>query len=374
MNQEYKFAIGDIVRGKKSQCMIVEQIKMGNGRSHAQKGYQCKCMTCGSLFQKSQRDLSDGRGCPVCANRKVVAGINDMWTTNPQLAKLLLNPDDGYKYVEKSQKKLQWTCPICQTTIIKAPQTVLVRGLSCPNCSTGVSIPNRFMRALLKELSVTFEAEKSFPWSQKKRYDFYLPDFNLLIEMQGDQHYTNYMFGRKEISSNDELKRSLALSNGVSKYVCIPARYSTIEYLSESVLNSELSSILNLSNVNWHSLTPCLYTPPIEEVVSLWKSGALLGDIAQELQITRTVVRKYLKRAAEMGLCDYDVRTSHYRGTRNMGQKKPVVCITTGKEFPSITAAEKFYGIRHISECCKGKFTHAGQYLGQSLEWKYADS
>lgn len=37
----------------------------------------------------------------------------------------------------------------------------------------------------------TFEIEYSFSWqsNKKRRYDFYLPDYNLIIEYNGEQHY-----------------------------------------------------------------------------------------------------------------------------------------------------------------------------------------
>ena len=56
-------------------------------------------------------------GCGCCNGKVVVKGINDMWTTNPELAKLLVNPDDGYKYTSTSGKKVDWRCPICNTII-----------------------------------------------------------------------------------------------------------------------------------------------------------------------------------------------------------------------------------------------------------------
>ena len=43
----------------------------------------------------------------------VIVGINDMWTTNPELASLLADPNDGYKYMQSSGHKVKWKCKNC---------------------------------------------------------------------------------------------------------------------------------------------------------------------------------------------------------------------------------------------------------------------
>jgi hypothetical protein len=52
---------------------------------------------------------SRGNGCPVCANKKVLAGYNDLATTNPELAKEAFGWDPT-TIIAGSHKKLQWKC------------------------------------------------------------------------------------------------------------------------------------------------------------------------------------------------------------------------------------------------------------------------
>ena len=35
---------------------------------------------------------------------KIIIGVDDLWTTSSETAKLLLNPKDGYKYKRLSNK------------------------------------------------------------------------------------------------------------------------------------------------------------------------------------------------------------------------------------------------------------------------------
>lgn len=51
--------------------------------------------------------------CPVCSGRQVQKGINDLWTTHPDLAARLLDKEDGFRYSFGSNKKLKWLCPEC---------------------------------------------------------------------------------------------------------------------------------------------------------------------------------------------------------------------------------------------------------------------
>ena len=51
-------------------------------------------------------------GCPVCTNRVIVRGINDLWTTHPHIAKLLTNQNEGYEIVAGThpitKEQLHW--------------------------------------------------------------------------------------------------------------------------------------------------------------------------------------------------------------------------------------------------------------------------
>ena len=51
---------------------------------------------------------------------------------------------------------------------------------------------------LLKFCDIDFIQEKSFDWDvekYKRRYDFYIPSLNTIIELNGKQHYEPVIFG-----------------------------------------------------------------------------------------------------------------------------------------------------------------------------------
>lgn len=49
-------------------------------------------------------------GCRVCQGRVVIRGINDLWTTHPQVAELLVDPEVGYTVTASSQVRASWRC------------------------------------------------------------------------------------------------------------------------------------------------------------------------------------------------------------------------------------------------------------------------
>jgi hypothetical protein len=81
-----------------------------------------------------------GSGCPVCANRVVLAGFNDLATTHPELAA----EADGWDpttVVCGSNKKVQWRCSKGHTW--HALIFNRARGVGCPTCATFGFDPNR---------------------------------------------------------------------------------------------------------------------------------------------------------------------------------------------------------------------------------------
>ena len=75
--------------------------------------------------------------------------------------------------------------------------------------------------------------QKTFDWSQRKRYDFYIEEINTIIVVHGDQHYANSFesIGGKTLEKeieNDALKQRLAIENGMNNDIVRDARYPVL--------------------------------------------------------------------------------------------------------------------------------------------------
>jgi hypothetical protein len=90
-----------------------------------------KCGHGHSWFVKPN-DRTKGSGCPICSNKKVQAGYNDLATTNPELARQA----DGWDpttLTAHSGKKVGWRCEQDHTWISSIDNRS--KGNGCPVCS-----------------------------------------------------------------------------------------------------------------------------------------------------------------------------------------------------------------------------------------------
>lgn len=92
----------------------------------------------GHEWQATVSSRIEGRGCPYCANKRVLTGFNDLATTNPKLA-------DEWDYAKNgeltpkdvaagSNKKAWWKCRSCGTEWYASINN-RSRGAGCPECS-----------------------------------------------------------------------------------------------------------------------------------------------------------------------------------------------------------------------------------------------
>lgn len=335
--------------------------------------WQC-CNNPSHIFEIAPRSILDGKaGCPYCSHRKVFVGETDMWTTNPALASMLKNPDDGYKYFASGGQKVDWICPCCGLELNKTINNVNMYGLACPRCSDGMSFSEKFVYELFNQLDCDFIHDRTTDWSDGKRYDFYAPSMSLIVETNGIQHYSS-SFARlsdetrnartlDEEIANDKYKKQLALSNGVEHYIVLDCRKSDLDYIKASILDSELSVLFDLSNIDWLKCSKATITSNVMLCANLWNDGMKnTQDISDYTGIHISSVISNLKKAAKSGLCDFVI---NYKKNRN--RYKPVLCVETQKIYECISSVkEDGYCNISVSKCCNGK-----QDSAYGMHWQF---
>jgi hypothetical protein len=80
-----------------------------------------------------------GNGCPVCANKVIVVGFNDLATTHPDLASQMVNGDPT-KVTAGSGKNFRWKCEKGHTWNADVANRSTRTG--CPSCAVGGFDPN----------------------------------------------------------------------------------------------------------------------------------------------------------------------------------------------------------------------------------------
>jgi DNA-directed RNA polymerase subunit M/transcription elongation factor TFIIS len=305
----FKYDVNEILSTQHGQIKIIKQIRLFNSKA---KGYIYECLTCHTLQQRVERNIINKANCNVCNNHKMIVGINDMWTTNPEIATLLLNKQDGFKYLVTSSLRTDFICPICNSILYnKLIGSVKSKGLQCKYCSDGVSYPEKFVCSMLKQLNIEFDKEVKFVWSDNKRYDFYIYHINTILEVHGMQHYKYNSFklmggqSLQSIIDNDKYKYNLAQTNHISNYIIINAMYSELDYIKNNIINSNFSQLYNLYHIDWLKCHNDAHNSLIDVAVRLWNKGYEITKISKLMHLHRFTISRYLKQGAVLHLCDY---------------------------------------------------------------------
>lgn len=312
---------------------VTRQELIDLGYSRSTRGWY-KCKVCETMKHISKADFK--KYTTVCDNgchgaslqpSKVVIGVDDVATTNPQLIKYFVNEEDTKKHRTHSNKKVELKCPNCNHKKFMTVDKLVSRGFSCPVCSDGFSYPEKLMSSLLLTLKVDYKAQFSFDGGLHK-YDFYLPKFNTIIETHGRQHYEHSRRKGERVKTleeeqeNDRLKMKNALYEGIDKYIIIDCSESTLSYIKENIIKSELSDILNLNEVDWVEVGKRCETSLVFEVINYYNEYKCSPTkIASHFNLAKNTIRNYIARGEELGLCKYE-------GVNN---GKPVVMIVNNE-------------------------------------------
>lgn len=375
MRKDYVFKIGEIVEVNTGSIKILETIRMERmnyEKITTEKGYKYICLKCGNEDKISESNLKKKNGCTVCSHDRVVEGINDITTTHPHLVKYFKDKNFTCKNSYAVNKKTMLICPECGYEKEMTPNHLNYYGFNCDLCGDGMSFPNKFILSMLQYINVNFEKEKKFTWSNNithdnpklsgyKKYDFYIPSKNLIIEAHGEQHYFNR--GRfkyrtlQEERENDKIKKELALANGIKYYIELNCSTSTVKYITNSIFQSELNSILDLKNIEWDSIIKLSKDSQLIKVINMWESGIKSTTvICNKLNISLQTCLRYLRKGNELNLCTISSEILK-ENRKNTLYRRKVICLENNKIYESIkqTGNKNNVSATAIRDCCIGK-------------------
>ena len=324
----FRYNIGDVISDDKGHIQILKQTIVNNNLS-----YEYKCLNCGYQGVVTQYNLIKRkiRCSSCCKNSKIVNNKNCLSTTTPWILEYLKNKEDGKKYLPGSSKKITFKCPICGEERMSPINYIVSQGFNCLKCGKSISYPNKLMRIILEKSGIDFEYEKKFEWSFNKRYDFYIPSKNIIIEVDGSQHlYDN-------IKENDIIKETLAIDNGVN-IIRVKAYNSNYKYIKNELNKIDFFKILDLNEVNIEECDILLKKNDemYQKIINLWNNGYTVLEISNELNIKKFNIRNYLKKLNDLGLIKYDGIKEINRKTRIK-----VLDLLTNEIYESISECSK---------------------------------
>lgn len=100
------------------------------------KSLEWKCNQCNQIYSASPNKRSQGRGCPVCSNSKIITGKNDLKSTDPELA-ALADGWDPSQFSRGSKTIVRWKCVSDKYPPHSYPSTIYSKtsGRGCSVCS-----------------------------------------------------------------------------------------------------------------------------------------------------------------------------------------------------------------------------------------------
>lgn len=344
-----KYKIGDkIIDEKRNITITGSKIKYRDKKTDG-KIYQMKqeyylyhCNNCGydGEIEKHHFD-KEGKGCIVCAGRKVVYGINDLYTQRPDLLVYIVDKEKAKTYTPSSHNYEDCKCPECGYVKNMRISNLNFKGFKCDRCNDNISYPNKFLASFLNQLMdnnliLNYELEKTFKWSNNKRYDAFIVLNNgqtLIIEAHGNQHFgyknihnKTFKNGTKTLQEeqrNDADKCWLAYKNGIDNYVQLDCRESNLDFIKTSIENSIIGSLLTLSKVNWEECNSFATSSFLLKVCNYWEENKKQNpnlstkDVGEYFKMNRFTIIKYLKQGGKLGFCTYNPKQEmEYSRTR----------------------------------------------------------
>jgi len=191
------------------------------------------CIICsihGEFWQTPSNHLN-GQGCVKCFR------VADKFTTKDFIEKSVEVHNNFYIYDKvqyiNSQTKVIITCPVHGDFEQQANSHLNGRG--CSNCKT--SNGELAIKAILDKNNITYKTQYNLPEILTNyRVDFYLPDYRLLIEFHGKQHYEYISFFHdgaytfEDQKRRDELVRDAAIR---FKYHYLEFNYKQLKKLTK---------------------------------------------------------------------------------------------------------------------------------------------
>lgn len=341
------------------------------------KGFWFKCLD--HLEHKSElKNISSFTNTSSGVNLQCIQ-CNSISMTHPYLVKFLINKNDALKYsVGSSKIKIPMKCPDCGHEKKRSISQLDKTGFCCPKCGDGITYPEKFMFNVLEQLLdkrfITQLSKKTFKWCGKYRYDFYIIEINGICEVGGLQHYEEIKgWGLlKDIQENDKNKEYLAKENGIDYYIVLDCRKSELEWIKNSIMQSDLPNLLNFkeSDIDWLKCHEYACSNIVKFACNMWNNGVNNAlKISKILKLNKNTVIKYLKQGAKLGWCDYDPKIESKKNYHFI----KVICLTTGEIFNSMKEAKIKYDIQDsgISMCCRNKQKYCGKHLitKEPLRW-----
>ena len=149
-------------------------------------------------FWQTPNEHTQRYGCPKCGGKCIPT--KKEWIASARKVHGDKYDYSKFKYINANTK----VCIICHKhgEFWQRPFEHM-QGVGCPKCN--LSHLERDVMNYLGDVGITYDYQKHFKWLGRQSLDFYLPDYNVGIECQGEQHF----FPIKHFGGDKSFKKTL---------------------------------------------------------------------------------------------------------------------------------------------------------------------
>ena len=203
------------------------------------KNLKVICGSCGNTFLTSLGSMKNSNGrCHDCGSRIYGQSIKTTKEDIIQLSffngqQMVINPEE---YIDM-ETELYFKCHNCGEAFLTKPRYYLRLGFCrCEKCRK-YSKGENLIASFLDQHKISYIRQKKYDDCVDKHvlpFDFYLADYNCLIEYNGAQHYypVDYFGGEEAFivrQKHDEIKCKYAHENGIDLLVIPYIEFNNIE-------------------------------------------------------------------------------------------------------------------------------------------------
>lgn len=190
--------------------------------------------------------IHSNQKCPKCSNKVPITEkelINKIETICHEKNYKFLRFKNKWTYASKMKIELQCLTDkhIWDTNYIN----FINQGKGCPKCSNKIKYKTPFENEILNKLNIKYEDEKTYEGLKNKkslRYDYFIPSLNLLIELNGKEHYQdNYT-----LKENYQKKISYAKLNNINLIEIPNDKAKDLNYFFKQLKLKNLSLDFNI--------------------------------------------------------------------------------------------------------------------------------
>lgn len=214
---------------EEKKYILLEELDNYTTNTHV----KLKCSVCNEEWSTNiGHCLRDSGNCKACSGYK----INEYY-----LKKYIADNRKDIELVKYNSKgKSIFKCLECNREF-KQYHNQITRGGKCIHCA--ISKGELAVKSILEDLNINYIMQHSFKENKevkRLRFDFYIPNMDICIEYQGEQHYrpVKYFGGEKKFKEQvkkDNIKRKFCKENNI-KLIEIPYHEKNIKYVLEKAI------------------------------------------------------------------------------------------------------------------------------------------